>query len=472
MARARKVTSDAKPGDAVPDLTGCWLSTNWMRDAAPFGGPPAAFRKDFSAAGNVSRAVVHISASETYVLWLNGAWVGAGPARSFPSRQACDVYDLTHLVRSGINHFAALLVPPTGVTGYSAAVRFGLFFGGHVLAERNEASLSGGEGWRARDADWYHATGLLSSLPTGAQEHWDARQEPPFWRTAPAEQGWDDAFVLGPAATPPWREIVPRDIPCLVESDASPALVWAGVAPRDMADVGANLAAAFNAAAVTGQPVQQQKSEEWLSEEWLSTDERSVFVFDFGRTRSVRPALEAADVRGDVRLELFYSLALDERPRADRGFGTVREGFSDSAVFGEADNGARVWERLQPRGFRFLTVRAAGTGRCRFALRARTVEYPFPDEKPLACADAALQAIWSTSARTLRSCAGDVFVDTCARENVLWTLDACVAGEAAWHTFGETALWRRCLLLIAEGIDGGWRAAHGRARRTVLHGLV
>ena len=66
--------------------------------------------------------------------------------------------------------------------------------------------------------------------------------------------------------------------------------------------------------------------------------------------------------------------------------------------------------------------------------------------------DAFLQRVWDTSIATLRAATTDVIGEP-ARENVLWTFDACVGGKAAYYSFGDTAMWRHCLELVAQGID-------------------
>ena len=116
----------------------------------------------------------------------------------------------------------------------------------------------------------------------------------------------------------------------------------------------------------------------------------------------------------------------------------------------DAEN--RSWMGLTPRGFRFLTVKVTGSGHCQFRLQAQAVEYPYFKENQFQCDDAFLQAVWDTSLATLRAATTDVIGEP-ARENVLWTFDACVGGKAAYYSFGDTAMWRHCLELVAQGID-------------------
>ncbi len=67
------------------------------------------FRKSFTLSKDVAQATVFTSAHNDYQLWLNGEFVGVGPARSDPYSygQYC-AYDITSMLQKGDNSFAAL----------------------------------------------------------------------------------------------------------------------------------------------------------------------------------------------------------------------------------------------------------------------------------------------------------------------------------------------------------------------------
>ncbi len=431
---------------------GVWIGYNWQRDAWPVGEQRLAFRYDFALPNLALSAVLRISAFAGYALWINGYIVGYGPARSYPREQLYDEYHIRAALRPGDNHIAVLVMPPTGVTGYSLVERMGLIVDGEIVCPEDTVRVATNTRWYVRPADWFEPSGNLCSLPTGFQEHVRGELEPPKWKTAlPLEsEGWRPAWYLGPVGTPPWKTLRQRPIPLLEEVRvADVPLVWRGRASRELADVRANLARLFNEAPVEGRPVQG------YDQPWITSGEENVFVFDYGKTRLIRPALQLRQVKGPVRLELYYDLALGERPTAMRGFHTPQEGFVDSytppQVTGE--DASIYWECASVRGFRFLTVKVAGEGQCVFRLGSRTVDYRYPPVAEFTCGSTLFEQIWQTSAETLRSATNDVIVDTCSRERVLWTFDACVSAKAAFYTFGETAMWRRCLALIAQGVD-------------------
>ncbi|MDR3707386.1 MAG: hypothetical protein P4L33_03725 [Capsulimonadaceae bacterium] len=429
---------------------GHWITLDWQRDARPVGGPPIAFRKDWIVPRDFTDAHIRIGGSYRYALYVNGAIAGYGPARSFPDALSFDTWPLTRLLHAGANQIAVLLLPYTGVTGYAPISRLGLRVDASAtLADGSVETLGSDHTWKARAADWYEETPLLISLPVGFQEHFDIAKEPTGWKVAPPGDGWRDAFVIGPVGTPPWRAEEARTIPLMREEPITPSIVWRGRAPREMTAVAMNLARQFNAQVVEGAPFSECGGAS------IEMADNNVYTFDFGRTRLIRPGLSATSIQGEIRVEAYYSLDMDDRPKANCGFGHAQEGAVDSVVLTGAETAD--WEALTPRGFRFLTLRLSGSGRSKLTLRAKSVDYDFPRPATFVCNDTTLQEIWNMSATTLRSSANDVYVDTCSRENMLWTFDACVQAKAAFYTFGETALWRRCLNLIGAGIDSGGR---------------
>lgn len=432
------------------DWRGKWIGLDWRKDASPCGGVPVAFRKDFLLDGTPSSAVFRVTAHARYVLWINGAFAAAGPARSYPARQAYDEIDATALLRAGANSLAVMVVPPTGVVGYGLHARFGLYLEGEMVLARGRIERVFSDGsWKVATAGWHLDAPLLGSLPTVAQEHVVGSMEPAGWQTEPPGAGWRDAFSLGPALTPPWESLEPRSTPLLTETAAQPPLVWRGRGGAERRPIAENLAALFNRMPLTGASTGDDAPASRGAPVDLSAGE--VVTFDLGRTRTVRPRLRVeTESAPPPRLECYYDIALGDRPTASLGFGSPGEGFCDTF---EPKPGQSAWLSLAARGMRFMTIRAAGTGSCRVWIEPLLVDYPFPDGTSLSCADTLLSAIWSVSAATLRSSAQDVFVDTCWREAMLWTFDAAVMGKAAFLTFGDLALWRRSLSLIGQGID-------------------
>src|SRR3954470_24356597 len=75
-------------------------------------------RRTFELRDVPGHAPARLTADSRYVLWVNGQEVGRGPARSQPSRQRYDSYDLAPYLVAGANVVAVL------VTYYGRATSF------------------------------------------------------------------------------------------------------------------------------------------------------------------------------------------------------------------------------------------------------------------------------------------------------------------------------------------------------------
>ena len=67
--------------------------------------------------------------------------------------------------------------------------------------------------------------------------------------------------------------------------------------------------------------------------------------------------------------------------------------------------------------------------------------------------DAELEKFFAIADQTVRSATQEVFVDTCWREQSLWTRDAAVAGKSAFYLYGDLAVWKESLKLVGESIS-------------------
>jgi hypothetical protein len=419
----------------VPDPQPGWLSVPDWRDAAtPVQPWAAAFRRDAVLPAASRRMVIEIASGTPYALWVDGRLIGSGPARDVPTLRWIDSWELPVRPAGTTLHLAVLAQPATGSQRYDLIAPVGLW--ARLVIDEAIVLVSDGS-WLARPATWAATGGRLSSLPVGWQEHHDLVAAGD-WTTAAPGEGWAPAFDLGPTPCPPWREVLPRPIPLLREAPAAPRLVWRGRGAPGEPPAGADPARWFNGLDLAGAPCDG-------ADGWLDLAGGEVVTLDLGRTRLARPGFEVAPGSA-VRIDCFQSSELGDRPTASLGFGSTGEGFADSVRLAGG-----IWQRSQPRGLRFATLRASAP--CRLRPLVTTLDFPWRDDAGLVTEDGFLAALWRTSAANLASSACDVLVDTCHREHVLWTMDACASGLASWHLHGDPRLWGRCLALIARGID-------------------
>lgn len=415
-----------------------WIAPGWKYSATAMSPMPMAFRRDYIFTGNIISADIKIAAFYKYVIFINGETVCYGPARSFATHLFYDKIDIKPYIKQGENNIAVVVFPSTGATAYAPVARMGLFIAGSVITDVQEIDIITDKNWIYRCADWYNMGEYFISMPTYYQEHFDRKKEPDGWKTD-NNLSWDKVFFLGHLGAPPFKKLSKRPIPMLIEKDFKPNCVWVGNAGREIITDG-NQAVLFNEEKIVGKA---------FGKEELSNEKYNVFTFDFSKTGLFRPGIQI-NFEGEVKVELYYDILLYERPTAMRGFGREDEGFCDTFIPKEGED---CWEAIVPKGFRFLTVKISGSGRASFSLKCKSVDYPYGVMNIPDTDDDEIIKIWNCAAESIKSSTNDVIVDTCSRENVLWTADCCMTAQAAYYTFGETAMWRRVNLLIGEGIE-------------------
>ena len=416
-----------------------WITLrDWRRVALPTHAPYIAFRRDITIPAGRGKVDFFITASAGYTLWVDGKLVGSGPARSWPGRWLVDRLEASRFLPAGKRRIAVLLHPPTGGPAYGLSLPLGLCA---WITMGNRTVLGTDEAWLAREADWIQHNNLVTALPVGWQEHHTA---PGRWTLAAPGKDWRPAKILGPLGqTPPWGRAEVHDLPTAVEKEMDLRTVWSGRIGYNGQPSGNLIAPFLDATAYV------MKGREQDAAFWLECGGRNTITLDTGRTRNMRPGFRVLACQGKVSLDCFLDISFNGRPTAGTGFGTHHEGSCDSIRVDQP----QVWWRTQPRGGRFITWSARGRGRVLVQPLCRSVEYPYPAKATFNCDDPFYQRLWDVAGETIRASTTDVLVDTCFRENALWTFDACATGMGTFYRFGDPAMPGHCFRLVAEGVQ-------------------
>lgn len=393
---------------------------------------PGALYKEFSIVNLPKNFILRAAGYVVYDVFVNGNRILSGPMRSLPGKLFCDEIDIAPFVRTGKNSLAVVILPHNGSLSRAKSAPAGF------ICEIAQLGLVSDQSWLGCRAEWYGYSDEVLSVSLFPQEHFNFSVCPDGWMTGekldlfcPVEIVDSGLKVFGKR---------PTAIP--TENAIEPPLVFSGHDDRHIGEISSNLRYNFSNTHIiscSGEP------------EILNAD-RNLVTFDVGRTRMVQPAISVSDFKGSGRIELYYSHKITDRPDCSVGFGHENEGFVDSVTPREGQR-SFDFDPLYPRGCRFVTVRLAGNASCRLKVRFRTVDYPYAEPRELNTADETLQSIWRMCTNNIYSATTDVLVDTCQRENALWTLDACVTGRAAFDTFGDREMWRANLALILDSID-------------------
>ena len=197
---------------------------------------------------SLDQATAFVSADNRYKLFVNGKFLGRGPARSDPREQSYDVYDFSRELKLGKNVIAALVHHYGVSTGAYILGRGGFLFQCEaIIKSQSTVEILSNHSWKvARDTAWFQQAPRISS-PLGFVEVYDANLEPHGWQTRDFDDSfWQSASIIssGGSRTPPgilpfrsdvpiknsvpirpWMKPVQRDIPMLQEEERAPVSV-------------------------------------------------------------------------------------------------------------------------------------------------------------------------------------------------------------------------------------------------------
>ncbi len=93
----------------TPFTDAAWIGPHWHVDYGGEINRYYAFRSCCRLPETPETALVNITADARYTLWVNGSYVGRGPARCYPKKQSYDTYDLAPYLQKGENWIAVLV---------------------------------------------------------------------------------------------------------------------------------------------------------------------------------------------------------------------------------------------------------------------------------------------------------------------------------------------------------------------------
>ncbi len=433
----------------------------WDRPTAPERNAYTYFRKSFSLTAPPSAATVHLTADSRYQLFVNGAWVGRGPVRAPAGRLYYDTYDVRSHLRAGENVIAVV------VHFFGEPNETYLLGKGALLLEAEILPVVGqplillttDSSWRALRSPAWNPAAPRENDSNGFMEIFDFRQEPPGWKTFGFnDSSWTAPVLLGVPPQQPWPQLVPRDIPPLLETDTRPAAVVSSsqVTRRSIPNP------LLVAEQVHAETLESPTSAEFANLQALVTrtgpaatvrtpteGKDALVVVDFGRVIAGFPYVDLEGPPGAVVDVTFAEwLAPDGRVPAYRApvrfFTYVGPPMytTDRIVLG---TGRQRWQRFFHSGLRYiqLTVRGATQPVTIHQTGAVFHTYPYVSRGSFRASDPVLGSVWNTGAYTVQLSTADVIMDCPWREKGQW-IDM-VAATANYYAFGDRGIVTRFL---------------------------
>ncbi|MBB6731677.1 alpha-L-rhamnosidase N-terminal domain-containing protein [Cohnella zeiphila] len=407
----------------------------WAAGTAEDNNVYAEARTTFEAEEPAGRAVLRISANQSYKLFLNGEEVGRGPAPADLAWMSYDTYEVAERLRAGTNVLAVVAhnFGREDIVTHQLQGPGGLICQLDLYAEAGGAggeplrTIASGPDWKCRRSPRWKPNVSRLHRWGGYREIVDAAREDGWEEAGYDDSAWPSAVAVAAAedAGSPWPRLLPREIPFLRQTAVKPAAV----------------VAAESYLGAVSSPEAMLSGDRPGEAELALTLDASVpgsipqVVYDFGAERVGYPELEVFAEEGGV-LQLFYGESL-ELSLMDTYL--LRKGFNRLSPFGR-------------RAFRFLKVAAMATP-APIAVRSlsvRSVHYPYAGDGTFRCSDEKLTRIWETGRYTTIVNSQNHFEDCPYREAALWVADSVVMAKVVYQTFGDPALVRKSLLQAAR----------------------
>jgi hypothetical protein len=433
-----------------PDILHAAWPSSWIACAGAAARNPGVyhFRKRIILAEVPGRYVVHVSADNRFVLFVNGSRVGEGPARGDLDHWRYETFDISGVLRKGENVLAAT-VWNCGALAPLAQMsdQTGFLVQGDTNAEMAantgpswEAEEEKGETFepiRSADVPNYYAASPGEVLDA-ARYDWD-------WQTSAG--AWAPAITVGtgepgryPKATPVgtgsgvnrWL-LVPDPLPPMESSEAGVGRI---VRVEGMP-------------AVAGLPVT------------VAAHARVSLLFDRGAMTTGYPDLVVGQGKGaTVRITYAEALVDEKGHKGNRNEIANRHilGLNDTFL---PDGGAhRAWSPLWWRAWRYLQVdvQTGDEAVSVESLGARFSGYPFRERGSFEGSDPTLARIWAVGTRTARMNAHETYMDCPYWEQLQYIGDTRIQALISYVQFGDDRLARQALdaydnSRIAEGLS-------------------
>ncbi len=394
------------------------------------------FRKTFDLPEDPNQFIIHVSADNRYVLFVNGTEVGRGPARSSLYNWNFETYDIASHLQKGKNVIAAL-VWNMGVHAPVAQIsaQTGFLLQGD---DKTEEVVNSDNNWKVFHDTAYApcATNMGAVLRTymvvGPGDEVHAKDYPWNWQQPGFDDGkWQQARVLGTPVVPQgygsdniWT-LAPRTIPQMEEKMQRMAVIRSKQTNNTNSDF-----------LKGGHPLT------------IPAHSHKTILIDQSFETIGYPVLKVSGGEGS-KIKITYAEALFDS-KGQKGNRNVVEGKTMKGLYDifYPDGGKeRAFSPLWLRTWRYiqLDIETGDQPLVLDDLYALYTGYPFVQKASFASNDSSLKEIWKVGWRTARLCAGETYFDCPYYEQLQYEGDTRIQSLISLYNTGDDRLMRKAI---------------------------
>jgi len=415
-------------------------------------------RRSFMLHKIPSTALLRITASSKYELYVNGKAICQGPARSAPHHQSFDILDIRSLLKENKNTIAVRVHYQKGTTSYHLPGRAGLLVQLDLDALNSETSIISDSHWKVLpDESWNNNSPAINRFQLVVNDHVNLNHKIDHFETTDFDDSnWLQATSLlrnsgwpapkknekATTLTTPWTLLVPRDIPYLKEHNliASNLVEARLLQASDIEKKGIRLQGI-----IPKEISKDFKKNKPLILPASNKDETWFLLYDFGKIINGMPKITIEGEKNTVVNILASPFIIDSIFTPE----IVASTFKDQLILsGKKDS----WQSMYFKPTRYLAVSIKGNKEAlkMHSLGIHQLEYPFELKGRISTPEAPwIEELWNASVKTIDVCTTDAFTDN-YRERRQYAQTGYYAALGNYFTYGDSALQRKYLVQVAQ----------------------
>ncbi|NQU54555.1 MAG: alpha-L-rhamnosidase N-terminal domain-containing protein [Bacteroidetes bacterium] len=442
------------------DIPAHKLNATWIWNDESLEAKAILVRKTFSLWKLPEKAILRITASSQYQLYVNGQYVCRGPARCAPHHQSYDILDITGLLITGKNLLAIRVHHQDGKRSYQYEGRAGLQAQLSLENGITRTIYGSNSSWKVTtDPSWDNNAPVISRFQQVVNDRVDFREYQNGWvETDFDDSKWQKATPLmrnvgwpspeknakAQALTPPWTSLIPRDIPYMIEKNIRAANLIEAIQIKDEP---------FKSIALTGQIDEvftkdlnnYQSAKSPLIIPASDSPKTWFLLFDFGEIKNGMPKLDIQGTEGTIIDIVCAPFIVDEKFTHK----IVDSELLDKIVLsGKRDN----WEAtyFKPTRYLGLVIRSGKEPLKIYSAGIHQIQYPFKEDGLMKSDDASwVENYFDATAKTINVCTIDAFTDN-YRERRQYAQAGYYGALGNYWIFGDYSLQRRYLVQVSQ----------------------
>ncbi|MCF8225961.1 MAG: alpha-L-rhamnosidase [Bacteroidales bacterium] len=441
-------------GQVIPDpeVNPDLLTNHWTASWVTVPGAPAYdygvyyFRNELEMNTIPDEYIVHVSADNRYKFFVNGQWIGLGPARSNADNWMFETYDIAGYLKEGANVVAAIV---WNFGEYKPWAQLSLFTGFIVQGNAEKSSELNTPGtWKCSKIEAYEPLdvdrrALGTFIIVGPGEKLRGNKIPWNWQS--------ESFNMEEWQNP---QPIASGAPKGVGTDITHALVPRTIPGMELRRINEPVARKIYTEIIN-------KAESKVLKDYrIPANTSETILLDQQELVTAYPEFIFSGGK-DAKVKATYAEALYDDTGKKRHRDSVRDmefkGNSDLFIpdGGTKKNYTTLWFRT----FRYvqLEIETSGDPLVINNISSIFTGYPFEEKAYFNSSDPSVKAVWETGWRTSRLCANELFYDCPYYEQMQYVGDTRIQALISLYVSGDDRLMRKSIndfynSIIPEGL--------------------